>query len=371
MKLSPRILALMSVVVLLSAVIAVPALAAVIDYNDYVTKVQVDGDNDLVTVKIPAEFAFVMVFDVTDGGKTTVYRGYGDYHDFTFELGHVYSFNVSIFGYPYGGGSGLDLSYIPVGTQIASGFGFDYAGDWEAIATPYMDVNYQYYEQGSGEILYYKWKDLEWQDWEFFTDTYVVESVDDANVLTVIYNVTPNEMLSNVTTGIVIHDTTMVFSISSLLRQQQLTGKTNDLLKEVESQLAAQGKTLDDIKASQEETNEKLDDIINGEVNGEAPDGSDIVDDYESAEDELMDSVSGGSDTFDDMTLSAWDKIYAYSQSFLAFGVIFELFADLPFIQALLHISLSIGTFAFLLNLGYSAGRALSRRSGKAAKRGG
>lgn len=370
MKLSARLLAFFSVVAMLSIVLILPARAVLVDYNDYVTNVQVDGDNDIVTVRIPADLAFVRVFNAATNKE--IYRGYGLSHSIPFEKDVSYQVRINIFGYPYSTDYGLDLSYIPVGTEITSGFGFLFNGDWGVMSSPYPVVNYCYYDSSSNVELDIDTKvltDLQSQ-WDSFTDTYVVQSVPNASRLGIFYHLTPCEWFSDSPTdlapvGITVNDTVMTFSISSLLRQQQLTGKTNDLLKEVESQLAAQGKTLDDIKASQDETNEKLDDIINGEVSGETPSGGDVVGDLESAEDQLMDSVGGGSDEFDDTILSAWDTLYSYSQSFLAFGVLFELFADIPFFHALASIALALGTFAFLINLSSSAGRAWSRSTAK------
>lgn len=367
MKLSPRILALISVVALLSSVLIVPALAAPIDYNDYVYKVEVDGDNELVYVKIPADFARVRVFRTSDNVR--IYDGLGAHHDIPFESEVEYRVYLDVFGAREVYSNALDLSYIPIGTQIASGFGFEETGDWGAMSSPVAHVSYYYFETGNPEPLSVITNNTDQiSSWDWFYDVHIVENVADANLLTIDYFLEPVYFMYEPWTGLFVQDTTLVFSISSLLRQQQATGKTNALLKEVEAQLAEQGKTLDDIKQSQDETNDKLDNIINGEISGKPPAGSDIVDDYESAEDQLMDSVGGGSDAFQDMTLSAWDKIYAYSQSFLAFGVLFEMYSDIPFFQGLLYIALSLGTFAFLVNLSAMAGRALTRQT---AKRGG
>lgn len=261
MKFTPRILALMSVVVLLSAVLIVPALAAPIDYNDYVTKVEVDGENDLVTVTIPAEMAFVIVFDENNN---EYYRGMGKIHDFVMAEEVEYYIEVCPFGYPWGAdGVGLDLSQIPVGTQIASGFGFVTDPYGQVTGISYGSVSYYYFP-----TAYYTATQPDMVDERFFTDVHIVESVDNAEILRIHYLVN-YETVSSPVASIYVEDTKMVFSISSLLRQQQATGKTNALLKEVESQLVEQGKTLDDIKQQQQQTNDKLDDIINGGSAGE------------------------------------------------------------------------------------------------------
>lgn len=270
----------MSVVAIFSLVFFVPVLAAPIDYNDYVYKVEVVGDQDLVYVKIPAEMAFVRIYD-RENNYRTVYLDYGQTHDIPFEPGIDYRVEVNLFGYRQDEDIGLDLSLIPPGTKIVSGMGFNFDGDvpskdWAGMTIPQPRVFYHYYEMGNSKYIEYDSvvlasSDTSWADnIAFCCDTYEVKNVDNAYRLTIAYFWQPVEWVSDpLPTGITVTDTTLVFTISSLLRQQQMTGKTNELLKEVERQLADQGKTLDDIRDQMGETNEKLDDIITGGSAGE------------------------------------------------------------------------------------------------------
>lgn len=155
----------------------------------------------------------------------------------------------------------------------------------------------------------------------------------------------------------------MTMTISSLYLQFIQNGRNNQIIDAVEKALADQGKTLDSVLDAQQQTNEQLGDIMNDKVDPEAPAGSDKVDDYNKAESDLIDSVHGGSTEFDDVSLNAWDRIFTYSQSFMAFGLIFKLFTDIPIIESLLYVSLTLGAFGFMLNLTSSLGSKLSRDS--------
>lgn len=267
------------VLVLLSSVLIVPARAELIDYNDYVYKVEVVGDQNLVYVKIPADMALVRVYD-RDNNYTSVYYQYGQTHDIPFEPGRDYRIEVNVFGSRYSDDNGLDLSLIPPGTKIVSGLGFTFDGnvpaeDWGGMTVAQPRVFYHYYEKGNsnyidGSSVLLDSSNTSWvENIAYCSDTHIVKNLDNMYRLCIAYFWQPVEWIAEpLPTGITITDTTLVFTISSLLRQQQLSGKTNALLKEVEAQLAEQGKTLDDIRDQMEDVNDKLDELP-GEIGDE------------------------------------------------------------------------------------------------------
>ena len=382
-KISFRLSALFAVLAVCSTLF-VPARAELIDYNDYVYKVEVVGDQVLVYVKIPADMAWIRVYDRYDS-YNEIYRDYGVSHDIPFVPGESYRIEVGIFGYRYGN-VGLDLSLIPPGTRIVSGMGFNFDGDvpsedWGGMTIAKPRVYYHYYEKDSQDVLYSDNYLLDSSDEngylniDFVYDTHEVQSIDNAQRLTITYFWQPIEWIADpVPTGITVSDTTLVFTISSLLRHQQLTGKTNELLKEVELQLAEQGKTLDDIRDQNDIIIDQNDQIINGEVTPEAPDGADRFDDLDDVEAGLRDDAQDGLDTGIEITQNALQIILQYASAFACAGWIFECFSTLPIFTALLFVSMALGVFGLVVNLAHDVGRASNRKnskSGKSGKKGG
>lgn len=345
----------------------IPARAEMIDYNDYVTDVEVDGENDLVTVRIPAEMSYVYIFKkVFEDGEpkwVSVKEGYGGKLSYKFE--NLVEYRVTVYPLGYRSGDhGLLLKYIPVGTTIYSGFGFDMYGYWGATNTPTIKVNYYYLTEGSPKYSYVKTNNLgRSEDWPFFIDSYTIESVDNTDLLNIEFFGSGFYFEDQELTNVIVEDTLMVFSISSLIRQQQLTGKTNELLKEVELQLAEQGKTLDDIRG-------QLDDFINGEVTPEAPEGADRFDDLDDTEAGLRGDAQDGLDTGLEIVQNALDIVLQYATAFACAGWIFECFSTLPIFTALLFVSLALGVFGYVVNLVQDVGRYSARRS-RSGKKGG
>ena len=362
----------------------VPARAEFVDYNDYVYKVEVVGDQDLVYVKIPADMSSVRVYDRNDD-YSTLYLEYGQSHVIPFKPGIDYRIEVSIFGNRHSG-NGLDLSLIPPGTRIVSGMGFDFDAnvpleDLAGMTIAKPRIFYHYYEPDNSKYIYADTVLLEssdnngWDNISFVCDTYTVQNIDNANRLSIAYFWQPVEWLANpVPTGITITDTTLVFTISSLLRQQQITGKTNALLKEVELQLAEQGKTLDDIRDQNDTIIDQNDQIINGQVKPETPDGADRFDDLDDTEAGLRDDAQDGLDTGIEITQNALQIVLQYASAFACAGWIFECFSTLPIFTALLFVSMALGVFGLVVNLAHDVGRASNRKnskSGKSGKKGG
>lgn len=338
--------------------VTVPALAAPIDYNDYVTDIRVDGNNDIVTVTIPADMAQVFIYDM-DGNE--VYRGVGSVHDFVFGEDESYSLQVWPFGYPFTNDTGFELLHIPNGTKITSGFGYVL----DATPTEYLfpDVYVRYFFVPTDNYDGFVLDDI--ADYTAISHTYTVDAPEDATILNVGYEVWYVSPKDIPVASVYIQDTKMVFTISSLLRQQQATGKTNAILKEVEKQLAEQGKTLDDIKQQQQDTNDKLDGIINGDVKPESPDGSDRFDDLEDLESGLLDDSQSGMEQGEQITQNALEVVLQYATAFACAGWIFERFTSIPIFTALLTVSLALGLYAFIVNLAQDISSASARAERK------
>ncbi len=94
----------------------------------------------------------------------------------------------------------------------------------------------------------------------------------------------------------------------------------------------------------------KLDELF-GEKEPTTPEGSEIVDDYINAEQEISNGVQGGSAAVDDTFQSAENGLSSYLAGFAVVSGIFGLALQIDFLQALVNISLAIGIFASLVNI--------------------
>lgn len=366
MRLTIRLLALISVIALLSSVLLFPASAAgPYDFWDMNPTLTPDGDNTIVSVSVPTDWCFSRLIL----GSGSMFS-FGPLLSYEIPANDSASIRFYPFGYPFAdyAENSLSLLDIPNGTSIDFLFDFN-------IHPAFTSVGFSgviYYYDSAGTYLSQDGYTLTLSTGGQFIYSYVINKPANADRLTFSFTTSVSTVNAPATISYELVSTNLSMTLDSLLVQQQQTGRTNAILQKVEQQLADQGKTLDDVLKEQQDTNDKLDHIIDGEISGESPEGSDIVDDYISAEDDLLDSVQGGSDSFNEITLSAWDKIYAYMQSFLAFAFLFEHFSIIPFFQSLLFISLSLGAFAYLINLTSMAGRAISRHSSRSgARRGG
>lgn len=244
----------LTVVAVLIISLAVPASAVeLIDYNDYVTNVGVDGDNDVVVVQFPSEWAYWGVW-IPYPTSTWQVRGYGS--SITWTASNARDLVL----YPVGdaGSRLLDLSTIPNGSifsfgiQIASDYAHE-SGNWE-LQVYYLDADGNtltsdvvsmgsftgYYEECSFTVA--KPNGAKSMYFRFYVHS--IEPLEEQYTLTMS-----------------IHDFQLQMSISALYRQQLLTGKTNELLEQVSDQLEEQGKTLDEILSGSQEDQDAANDF--------------------------------------------------------------------------------------------------------------
>lgn len=374
-----RIFPVILTVSLLVFCFIIPAFAECLDYNDYITSIRQDPnnpDNILVYVSLPLDVHW-NVTDLTTGDSWP-YAGNTITHYVA--QGHKYSVWFSSFGDAAPWGSGwtgnyLDISGLPASTVLEQVVYCDFNGgivlDGMSARAYFSSANssesvYSYQPNGDGFVFSFV---LDGQYTDFFTQQYFIDTVASGSA----------DMVMSFTSS------TLIISLNELYFEYQQNGSNKDLIDSIGKKLDQQGQTiqgvldaqtqannkLDSVIDQQEQTNDQLGDIMNDQVEPEPPAGSDKVDDYQQAENELLDSVQGGSNEFDEVSVNAWDRIFTYSQSFMAFGVLFKLFADIPIIQSLLYVSLTLGAFAFMLNLSSNFGSALGRstRQRQAAER--
>lgn len=349
-----RYISIFLVLVSLLAVAVLPASAAVLDYNDYVSNVTVDGDNDLVTVNFPLNNVYFALYDYNTG---TTAEAVSLSASFNLSANHRYNL-FFLFYYP---SDSLSLADIPsdtvftVDADISSQHNF-----FDVSLEAFYNINYFYDSKGNyvGST----------SNPVSVTDHYTFSSVL-PQLASNFASFNPGLQWANWaanyddTLSITVHSLTMQFSISSLLRLQQTTGKTNAILKEVEQKLADQGQTLEDVLGEQQDTNEKLDDIINGTVDPETPSGSDVVGDLDDAEGHIRDDASSGLQQGEQVQQNALQVLGQYLSAFACVSWIFDKFATIPLFSGLLALSFSLGICGAILGLGLSIASASDRRS--------
>lgn len=368
-----RVIPLLSALVVLVCCMVFPASAAplpTVDYNDLITDVVVDGDNDLVTIVLPLDM--VMLEGVDAYGKIIGWCTADHTLPGIIKADFYYIYRISFFNFR------LLAEDIPNDTQYTiSCEVFDNGGPSTECYAVEASSRESYWDE-SGNRLYYEVNQpmlsnqnmigvhsfsgtinkpagthaLELQQYFWGLYTMPVES----------------RVFLRVDSFI------LTFSINSLLRLQQTTGKTNKILTEVKNQLAEQGKTLDDIRDQNDIIIDQNDQIINGEVTPEAPEGSDRFDDLDDTEAGLRDDAQEGLETGIEITQNALQIILQYATAFACAGWIFERFSTLPIFTALLFVSMALGVFGLVVNLANDVGRASrtkNNKSGKSGKKGG
>lgn len=327
---------------LLVCALAVSASAETFSYSDYVTNVKVDGDNDIVTVVIPIKSAEIILYDYnTDKSNKALATN----ANFPVYMDHSYSLNLTLY-YP----DSISLTDIPSGTMLTVDADVNLVHGSLDISSAYEDGFFYFYNADMGRVDSYvaKVTSIGYFKWNLELPEY--ESTYKSFCPGIAYRkFIPNE---DTNLSVNINSVTLQFSISSLLRLQQETGRTNVILGEVQKQLEANG--------------QKLDDIMNVTVDPSAPVDSDVVGDIDDAEGQIRDDAQAGIDQGLEVQQSALDIVIQYASGFAVVGWIFNLFADIPFFSGLLYVSFALGIVSAILGLGLSivnASDARGRRS--------
>lgn len=286
-----------AMVVVLLVLLACPAFAEEINYRDYVTHVDVDGDNDLVTVSIPAEWCEGQIV-YGDGTELREWLGPSFCWDFTDSVSSYDKLRVYIapFGtaygswdYDYGNGRYLSTSNIPSGTT----FNIDFAIRLESTNN---DISYKsndfrsYSVDDSRAILYSKYFPTPTTDSDGWLNfSFAGDIPTDSDGWFPFMMVYMNGQLPGGIFEFELRNFEINLSISALYRINETTQENNALLREVKRQLAEQGKTMDDILNGTPEQNEVV-----GNISGALTDKGDqlggLVDDIQT-EKPALDSV--------------------------------------------------------------------------------
>lgn len=299
-------------IVVCSLFFFVPSASAVgIDYNDYVTSVVVDGDNDRVTVSLPLDQFF---WRVSWGDQYVDYEGISFSHTYYAENNYFLSCNSPQ----------IDVSQIPDGTQIYLTYDITELRGMGGYNTPQPYGNI-YYSNGESASVALDKTETQYGIFEF---THVLEYNNSSFFFTSVglNDFSPLPDFTGATAICTLRSCIMEFSISSLLRLQQTTGKTNKILQAVE-------------------------DAINNPANPEAPQGDSIIQDSIDNENALLNDAKDNWEHAEIIFDSAQTGLTFYAPTFLAVSAMIDSFVGIPFVQTMLQVSLSLGIVAVILSI--------------------
>ena len=363
-----------------------PASAAELDPYELADLVEADGANDKLYITFPEDdFYWRWVHDGKLAGT-----GYGNPFQYTTQMRYVD--NDVVYFYPFGKDNFFPAEGLSNNALFDYNFRFwlsctNQTQDFTAIGKLYLFARYKDGTTGSvlvDELTATKSVNSSISTFMF---TRVDKAIDLTNVesfyfyFAVDFNGVANENdTASVTVGCDVYFR-LIFSLSAYYREVAAVGKTNALIQEVQTQLAEQGKTFDDVLKETQQNGEKLDDVIQGNeqihddidnaVNGtlppaDFPAGNDKIDDLDNQEGQLRDDASDGLQQGLDMMDDTLDALFTYSFGFFALGLIFELFFQIPFFNVLVSLSLVLGILASFLGIIVSISSAGGGRYSKA-----
>lgn len=331
-------------------IIPVPISVSAVSY-DYIElnpEIVVDGSNDNITLNLDVSKVLFSMEGNTSNGSVTVPGNYATWIS-VYPLG----------GYDTGreGPNVLDGFDIPSGTTFTMTFRLDFdtqlspEGGDTVVFEPYLNLYskvpdswIRYDDQNAGHI------------------GTVVPNFTTSAVVSVPYSkpnfepvyICPWVYIKTIYTEhpckITATSCKMEFSISSLYRQQMLTGKTNKLLSEVNKQLEANGQKLEDILQSQQNAQEYIPQVSAPPVQGD-------LDNLQDVEDNLMNDVNAGFDKAHEFQEAAGGVITSLYIPIMAVSSLLSQLigldtSQIPGFYQILMVSMGLGLVGVLLNLG-------------------
>lgn len=265
-----------------------PAFAKVIDYNDYISNVSVNGDNDIVTVCLPAGHNNVWYLKSLSGG-TTYKTVQGNSFDSYAELPDIYK----ALYYPIDPQDLIDILYIPNGTMLNLSILIE-ADQWIGNNVS-ASFEIQYYDQtGTNLIGSAIGSAASWDpnSGDKLSVSIALNKLDGACFIKIRVILSRCENTGSYT--VTAQDLYFTMSISSMLRLQQETGRTNKLLEQVLDSLNQNsGGAAQDFQDSIVNQDQQLDQMAGIMDSIDRPDAGSInvsIDDYVSPSD--MQNVS-------------------------------------------------------------------------------
>ena len=303
---------------------AVPAFAAEIDYNDYITNENVSGDDTIVDVSIPIDVFHSIqwrLWNRTNGTWPLLVEAYGKSFTHSYSQSLDYALTVAPFGTDV-----LDVRDIPDGTVLTFSYtvhGAAYSGESGLPAR----IGMSYYDANGKSLGFVNGA---FQTGQFLEDNAVSFTLDKPDgCVSVKPALTFDSFnpIGNQTYTFTLESVSFRFSVDSLLKLQQETGRTNKLLEQ----------------------------IMNGyDPDPEIPPVNDDVDDMHQAEDEVIEQFQPDRvyDDLDDMTVTILDNLVLLANAFGLITLMFDALLGIPELGLLAYISLCLGLLAALLGIG-------------------
>lgn len=210
---------------------------SIFDYNDYVTNVVVDGENDVVTVDLPVAETEWQLYS-SDGSRISRSIGFDDF----FWYANPDDL-VDLYVYPFGSHNRMSLSNIPAGTKGTLFFSFDVSASYD-VSSLVADI---YYCDKDGNILRDSHYPLTLGSNQL-SGLYAIdfELNKASGEVCVMLRISAGDI--HVYESVEVEVTLLYYKLQmSILSLYREGGLDTALLAEISRQLAEQGKTLDDL----------------------------------------------------------------------------------------------------------------------------
>lgn len=323
-----RKIAVLLTLVFLIISVAVPCLASEIDFNDYITNESVSGDDTFVTVSIPLDSLSVQwrLWNRTNGTWPLLQEFTGLSFTYTYSSSVDYALTINPFL-----SDSIDVRDIPDGTTLTFSYtasGVGYSGDSGIPAR----IGMTYLDENGNSLGYVNGSFYSGQFLEDNAVPFTLNKPDGTVSIRPSLTFDDFKPIGNVTATISLTGVSFQFSIDSLLRLQQETGRTNKILAQIQ---------------------DKLDGITDYIPVPSDPSGG-LGDAFDNAEQEVIDKVENGRDEIDTII----DEFSVYLEEFLP-GIVavsnwLSVLLELKFIRVLLFFSLAFGMCGLFLGVANS-----------------
>lgn len=236
---------IISIFFLVLACFAFPA-SALYTYEDYISNMEVDGENEIITVTLPIDRTRLQVWN---SDWSVIARENGSSISFSVAELATYHFGI----YPMYGDA-LSVSDLPNGSSLT--FSYSISDSAPGYQTPSSFGEFTYYNAAGVELRNDRVNGPTQAISDTYSFTFTLNKPDTADNCAFSLHIGNFMPYYSGRVTLVVKEVKMGISISALYRQQQLTGKTNKLLDEVNRQLEEQGKTMNDILNGTPEQNE-------------------------------------------------------------------------------------------------------------------
>lgn len=276
-----RFIPVLTALVVLACMVC-PAFASGIDYNDLNPSIRVDGENDIVTFRFdPSQFVSSVY-----GGE---YDGLTFPGSFSFAAKEDTYYDIYTVLMP----SYLDTYNIPSDTLLSFSFRIECDSTYGAYGTPSVYLIRHYYRDDSMVDSNYDDLGKGVINYQYSGSISIDSNLYDGFSLEA--GVIRLYALADYDFTFIFDDVVFTMSVNSAYRAAMMSYDSR-VIQEIEKQLAEQGKTMVQFLEEQEQTNEKLDGIING-----TPEQNEQADQFRDEMDSAIGDLNNAGDVMSDV----------------------------------------------------------------------